>query len=82
MFLVGLLRYFAAYIGQAEEEILIHGEEATRLQGSYRMAHAGLRHLHIPGHIHRAYHAFLFLEYQHSLQIVLAGSVQFFIRKH
>ena len=42
MFLVGLLRYFAAYIGQAEEEILIHGEEATRLQGSYRMAHAGL----------------------------------------
>ena len=39
--LIGLLGYLLAYISQAEEEILIHGEETTFFQGGYHMAHAG-----------------------------------------
>ena len=79
VFFIGLLRYLPAHIGQAEEEVPVHGEEASFFQGSYRVTHAGLGDSHVPGHIHGAYQAFFLLEYQHGLQIILAGSVQFYL---
>ena len=79
---VDLLRHFTAHIGQVKEIILVHCEKSTVPQGRHRMAHAGLCDLQVPGDIHGAHHTFFLLEHQHGLQIILAGSVQFFIRKH
>ena len=40
-----------------------------------------VRSVDVPGHIHRAHHAFFLLEYQHGLQIILARRMEFFHRR-
>lgn len=56
----------------------LHPSSGSRLfSRSYRMAYAGLGLPHVLGYIHGAHHLFLFLEYQHSLQVVLAGRMKF-----
>ena len=79
---VDLLRHFPAHIGQVQEIVAVHCQESPVPKGRHRMAHAGLCDLQVPGDIHRAHHAFFLLEYQYGLQVILAGSVQFFIRRH
>ena len=76
VFLIGLLGYLPAYISQVQGEVFIHRQEAAFFQGRHRMTHAGLGHLHVPGHIHGAHHALFLLEHQHGLQVVLARRVK------
>ena len=54
---VDLLRHFPAHIGQMQEIVAVHRQEAPVPQGRHRMAHAGLCDLQVPGDIHRAHHA-------------------------
>ena len=77
MLLVGLFGNLAAQIGQVEEKVLIHREEAALLQGCHRMAHAGFCDLHVPGYIYGAHQAAFLLENKDSLQVVLPGRMKF-----
>ena len=77
MTLIDFLSNFPSYIGQMEKVFVIHPEKSTILQSCYRIAYAWFRYLHVLGYIHGAHHPFLFLEYQHSLQVVLAGRMKF-----
>lgn len=42
VFLIGLLRHLSAYIGQVEEIVTVHRQEAPVPQGPYSTAHAWL----------------------------------------
>ena len=77
MALVDFFSNLAAHIGQMEKVIFVHCEKAAVPQGSYRMAHAWLLHLHVPGHIYGAYHTEFLLENKDGFQIVLPGRMKF-----
>src|SRR5699024_10718634 len=73
---VDLLRHFPTHIGQMQEIVAVHCQEAPFPQGRHRMADAGLCDLQVPGHIYGAHHAFLLFEHQNGLQIIFARRIE------
>ena len=74
--LIGLLGYLPAHIGQAEKEVLVHGEETALLQDSHCMTYARLGNPKMSCYICGAHHSFFFLKYQYGLQIVFTGGME------
>nr|UWG20348.1 MAG: hypothetical protein [Bacteriophage sp.] len=75
--LVDFFGNFPANIGQMEKVIFVHHKKAAVPQGSHCMAHAGLRDLHVPGHIYGAHYTELLLENKDGFQVVLPGRMKF-----
>ena len=72
-----LLRHFPARIGQMQEIVAVHCQEAPFTQGRHRMAHAGLCDLQVPGDIHGAHYTEFLLENKDGFQVVLPGRMKF-----
>src|SRR5699024_9366383 len=77
MLFIDLLRHFSPYIGEMQKIALVHRKKASVPQGRHRIADAGLCDLQVPGDIYRAHHAFLPLEHQNGLQVILSRCVEF-----
>ena len=75
MLFVGILGNLTAKVSQVQEVISIHEQETALFQCSHRMAHAGLGHIHVPSHIHGAYHASLLLENKNRFQVIFTRFV-------
>ena len=70
-----ILGNLTAKVSQVQEVISIHEQEAALFQCSHRMANAGLGHIHVPSHIHGAYHASLLLENKNRFQVIFTRFV-------